>query len=57
MQKKMRDLDKKELKSKSLLANVLDMDDDFHHSALPHSVHPYNPNNIKPTLSNICLTR
>jgi len=57
VQKKMKELDKKEMKSKSLLANVLDMDDDFHSSSMPHSVHPYNPNNTKPTLSNVCLTR
>ena len=57
VQKKMKELDKKELKSKSLLANVLDMDDDFHPATMTHSVHPYNPSNTKPILSNNGLTR
>jgi len=57
VQKKMKELDKKELKSKSLLANVLDMDDDFHPATLTQSVHPYNPSNTKPILSNNGLTR
>ena len=30
VQKKMKELDKKEMKSKSLIANILDMDDDYH---------------------------
>ena len=55
MQKKLKELDKKEMKSKSLLANVLEMEDDFHPASLPHSVHPSNTN--KPALSNLCLTR
>ena len=38
MQNKMKELDLKEKSSKSLLANVLDMDDDFvPSSSLPHS--------------------
>jgi len=43
MQNKMKELDLKEKSSKSLLANVLDMDDDFvPSSSLPHShVHPH----------------
>ena len=55
MQKKLKELDKKEMKSKSLLANVLEMEDAFHPASLPHSVHPSNTN--KPVLSNLCLTR
>ena len=55
MQKKLKELDKKEIKSRSLLANVLDMEDAFHPASLPHSVHPSNTN--KPILSNLCLTR
>ena len=35
MAKKMKDLDMKETSSKSLLSNVLDMDDDFRSSSLP----------------------
>merc|ERR1719270_795592 len=37
MQNKMKELDLKERSSKSLLANVLDMDDDFSH------IHPHHP--------------
>ena len=43
MQNKMKELDMKENSSKSLLANVLDMDDDFRSSPTVlarHSVHP-----------------
>jgi len=46
MQNKMKELDLKERSSKSLLANVLDMDDDFRPSStLPHSshIHPHHP--------------
>ena len=58
VQKKMKELDKKEMKSKTLLANVLDMDDDFHlSSTMLHSVHPYHPANGKPILSKVSLTR
>ena len=57
MQKKMKELDKKEIASKSLLANVLDMDDDFHPSTMPNSVYPYHPSHAKPALTNVCLTR
>ncbi|XP_040566895.1 neuronal acetylcholine receptor subunit alpha-7 isoform X6 [Lepeophtheirus salmonis] len=43
MQNKMKELDLKERSSKSLLANVLDMDDDFRPaSTLPH-IHPHHP--------------
>ena len=57
MQKKMKELDKKEIASKSLLANVLDMDDDFHPSTMSNSVYPYHPSHAKPALTNVCLTR
>ena len=52
MQNKMKELDLKEKSSKSLLANVLDMDDDFVPSSqLPHThIHPHqhqnNTNNV-----------
>jgi len=50
MQNKMKELDLKEKSSKSLLANVLDMDDDFvPSSSLPHShVHPHHPGHGQP---------
>jgi len=57
MQKKMKDLDKKDLRSKSLLANILDKDDDFHPSTMPHSVHPYHPSHARPTLTNGSMAR
>jgi nicotinic acetylcholine receptor len=51
MQNKMKELDLKEKSSKSLLANVLDMDDDF--STLPHShVHPHHPSHAHPQQNN-----
>lgn len=44
MQNKMKELDLKERSSKSLLANVLDMDDDFRPSStIPHQLHSVNP--------------
>lgn len=48
MQNKMKELDLKERSSKSLLANVLDMDDDFRPSStLPHShIHPHHPSHV-----------
>jgi len=51
MQNKMKELDLKEKSSKSLLANVLDMDDDFvPSSSLPHShVHPHHPGHGQPS--------
>ena len=50
MQNKMKELDLKERSSKSLLANVLDMDDDFRPSStLPHShIHPHHPSHAHP---------
>lgn len=54
MQNKMKELDLKEKSSKSLLANVLDMDDDFRPSStLPHShVHPHHPSHAHPPQHN-----
>ena len=54
MQNKMKELDLKEKSSKSLLANVLDMDDDFRPSStLPHShVHPHHPSHAQPQQNN-----
>merc|ERR1712241_92945 len=55
MQKKMKELDLKEKSSKSLLANVLDMDDDFRPSStLPHSshIHPHHPSHTHPPQMN-----
>ena len=50
MQNKMKELDLKERSSKSLLANVLDMDDDFRPSStLPHAhIHPHHPSHTHP---------
>lgn len=50
MQNKMKELDLKERSSKSLLANVLDMDDDFRPSStIPHShIHPHHPSHTHP---------
>jgi len=46
MQNKMKELDLKERSSKSLLANVLDMDDDFSH------IHPHHPSHTHPPQMN-----
>ena len=51
MQKKMREMEQKEFSSKSLLANVLDMDDDFRGKALPH-MHTVHPSHVKPPILN-----
>ena len=50
VQKKMKELDKKEIKSKSLMANIVDTEEDFHPPG-SHLVHP-----SKPT-TNLCMTR
>ena len=49
MENKMKELDMKENSSKSLLANVLDMDDDFRPaSTMPHNyVYPQMANTVK----------
>merc|ERR1712106_832974 len=49
MQKKMKEMEQKEISSKSLLANVLDIDDSFHSSNLNHSNHP---SHVKPPIEN-----
>jgi len=54
MQKKMKEMEQKEISSKSLLANVLDIDDNFRSSNIPHSNHP---SHVKPPLANGCSTR
>ena len=50
MAKKMKELDIKETSSKSLLSNVLDMDDDFRRSTLPRiaSTIPH-PSHVTPS--------
>lgn len=50
VQKKMKELDRKD-KSKSLMANIVDTDDDFHPMTKSHLVHPSHP------VTNICMTR
>ena len=49
MQKKMKEMEQKEISSKSLLANVLDIEDHFHSSNIPHSNHP---SHVKPVIAN-----
>ena len=53
MQKKMKEMEQKEISSKSLLANVLDIDDNFRcgGSAGGPSNHP---SHVKPPLPNGC---
>ena len=46
----MKELDRKD-KSKSLMANIVDTDDDFHPLTKSHMVHPSHP------VTNICMTR
>ena len=46
VQKKMKELEKKELKCKSVIANILDQEEDFR--PMTKAVHP---------LSNICITK
>ena len=70
VQKKMKELDKKEMKSKYLIANILDMEDEYpgnnhthaqYHSSVKsntvHPSHPNYPNSNKPPLANIFMTR
>ena len=52
IQNKMKEMDMKENSSKSLLANVLDMDDDFRPSPLNHHVFPQTPHLPKSSQSN-----
>jgi len=51
MQKKMREMEQKEISSKSLLANVLDMDDDFRGKAPPY-MQTVHPSHVKPPVPN-----
>ena len=52
IQNKMKEMDMKENSSKSLLANVLDMDDDFRPSPLNHHVFPQTPHLPKSSQTN-----
>ena len=56
VQKKMKELDKKEMKSKSLIANILDMDEDYHPATKSHTVHPCH-NYPKAPLASIFMSR
>ena len=57
MQKKMKDLDMKETSSKSLLTNVLDMDDDFRNTTLPHNFFSQHPSHVTPSQNNSGILR
>ena len=59
MAKKMKELDIKETSSKSLLSNVLDMDDDFRRSTLPRIAPstPHHPNHVTPSQTNPGILR
>ena len=46
MANKMKELDMKETSSKSLLSNVLDMDDDFRSTTLPTSAPMHHPSHV-----------
>ena len=46
MAQKMKDLDMKETSSKSLLTNVLDMDDDFRATSLPQNIPLHHPSHV-----------
>ena len=48
VQKKMKELDKKEMKCKSIISNILDQEEDFRPVTKNHTVHPF---------SNICITK
>lgn len=54
MQKKMKEMEQKEISSKSLLANVLDIDDNFRS---PNSAPSNHPSHVKPPLPNCCSPR
>ena len=53
----MKELDKKEMKSKSLIANILDMDEDYPPATKSHTVHPCHPNYPKAPLASIFMSR
>ena len=46
MAQKMNDLGMRETSSKSLLTNVLDMDDDFRATTLPTSIPQHHPSHV-----------
>merc|ERR1719461_643196 len=56
MQKKMKEMEQKEISSKSLLANVLDIDDDFMCKSPPFRLSSH-PSHSKPFISNGASTR
>jgi len=57
MQKKIKEIDKNEVSSKSLLANVLDMDDNFCATTIAPSINGNHPSHTKPPILNGCFTR
>ena len=59
MAQKMKEMDKKEISSKSLLANVLDIDDNFCAAtlAIPQSNNMNHPSHANPVTANGCFTR
>ena len=58
MAKKMKELDIKETSSKSLLSNVLDMDDDFRRSTLPRiATQIPHPSHVKASQNNPGILR
>ena len=58
MAKKMKELDIKETSSKSLLSNVLDMDDDFRRSTLPRIATPIpHPSHVRASQNNPGILR
>ena len=57
MQKKIKEMDKNEVSSKSLLANVLDIDDNFCATTIAPSINGNHPSHTKPPLLNGCFTR
>jgi hypothetical protein len=57
MQKKIKEIDKTEVSSKSLLANVLDMDDNFCATTIAPIINGNHQSYTKPALLNGCFTR
>jgi len=57
MQKKIKEIDKNEVSSKSLLANVLDIDDNFCATTIAPSINGNHPSHTKPPLTNGCFQR
>ena len=54
MQKKMKEMEQKEISSKSLLANVLDIDDNFRCVVGSGGNHSNHPSHVAPPLPNGC---